>query len=144
VSNSVLIELKNWLFAWMVLGVVGFIVAFFLVEIGVSLKLTTWWNWLLVIVIMPIVETLVFNYWFQQSFFEWLTKKINSQWLSYWITGVVVTALFALAHVGAIESLAWLWILPGLVLVLLWFYFSSVTLLSLVHATWNLSLWFVS
>jgi hypothetical protein len=135
---------KCWFTVWILLGLVGLVVASYLVDFGISLQLTTGWDWLVAILIMPILETVVFNFWFQQNFYKWLSNKIHTLWLSYAITTLVVTFLFVLAHVNVTGILAWLWVFPGLVLVLLWFYCSSITLLSGVHAIWNLGLWWVS
>lgn len=126
------------------LGVVGFFAALFLAKFGFSLTLASWLDWLLVVIIMPFVETLVFNYWFQQGLFEWLKHKKISLRLAYWLAGSMTAVLFVLAHVGVIGSMAWLWIFPSAVLACIWFYCPSILTLSIVHTTWNFCLWLVS
>lgn len=123
---------------------VGWIGSSLAIALGWSLLLVEPWQISLHLLLMPLVETLLFNYWFQQSIVQYGADRQWSSRASQTLSIGAMAFAFMLAHVSLVGFWSVLWFFVGLSFGLLWLLSQKVWLVFLVHAYWNLMLWFQS
>lgn len=136
--------LSACIFWWLILIFIGFLSAFIAASNGFKLQITDFLQFLVTMIVMPLIETWVFNYWLQQGFInDQLQKKANPQ-QTYIFSILLMAGAFSLSHIGYGADVFLWWLIPAGALAIFWVYCPNIWILSSVHASWNLSLWLVS
>lgn len=129
---------------WLILIFIGFLGAMIAASIGFMLQQADFWQFSVAIVVMPLVETLVFNRWLQQGFINYRLQKKATPQQTYVFSILLMSGAFALSHIGYGADVFLWWLIPATALGVFWVYCPNLWVVSSVHAAWNLSLWLVS
>lgn len=129
---------------WLILIFIGFLGAMIAASIGFKLQLTDFSLFLVMIIVMPVIETLVFNRWLQQGFINYRLQKKATPQQTYVFSILLMAGAFSLSHIGYGADVFLWWLIPATALGVFWVYCPNLWAVSSVHAAWNLSLWLVS
>ncbi len=129
---------------WLILISIGLLGAKIAASNGFKLQLTDFWLFLVMIIVMPVIETLVFNRWLQQGFINYRFKKKATPQQTYVFSILLMAGAFSLSHIGYGADVFLWWLIPATALGVFWVYCPNLWVVSSVHALWNLSLWLVS